>query len=116
MPMMKRKNKRIKKKLMVSFSDNGFDELGLSNDLSKEGMCISSDGDLPAHQEVELSIAVPGDVFTLKGEIMWCRKTKNSNPDIPDDIGIKILEAPVEYLNYIEFIKHEKIKPGTPEF
>ncbi|UCH92087.1 MAG: PilZ domain-containing protein [Candidatus Aminicenantes bacterium] len=113
--MAKRKEPRINKKLMVSFDEEGFDNLGLTKDLSKYGMGISATKKYPASQEIIVSIAVPGEVFNLKGEVIWCKESDKKDSNIPDSIGIKITEAPEEYLNYIEFLKHQKIKPGEPE-
>ncbi len=115
---MKRRDTRLKKKLMVAFSEDGkaFEQLGLVNDISKNGLCISSEKELKEHKEVVLSVAVPGAIYTLKGEVMWCKETGENQSGIPDDIGIRITEAPVEYVNFVEYMKHQKIEPGKPEF
>ncbi len=109
-----RREHRVEKKLMISFEGNDFDNLGVTEDISKFGMKVAARKELPTHQEVEISIAIPGEVYKLKGEVVWCRGP--SDNDIPDEIGIKITEAPPDYLNYVEFIKHKKTKPGQPKF
>jgi hypothetical protein len=114
--MMKRKEKRLTKKLMVSFTENGFDGLGLTQNISRFGMCIASEIELPSRHEVTVSLAIPGEVLDLKGEVMWCREVGDQLDNIPDHIGIKILEAPPEYLNYVEFIKYQRRIPGKPKF
>jgi Tfp pilus assembly protein PilZ len=113
--MTKRKEDRVQKKLMVSIDDEGADTLGLTNNISKYGMRVNSNKKLKEHREILVSIAVPGEVFNLKGEVMWCNESATEDDNIPESIGIKIIEAPPEYLNYIEYIKHQKIKPGKPE-
>jgi len=95
---------------MVSFSDAGFDGLGLTNNISEDGICLSSEIELSSQNEIELSIAVPGEIFHLKGRVMWCKESRNKHDSIPDDIGIKITDAPAEYSNYIEFIKRHSAK------
>ena len=100
---------------MVSFDDEGADTLGLTKNISKFGMQINSNKKLKEHHEIIVSIAVPGEVFDLKGEVIWCREADNKDDNVPDSIGIKITEAPLEYLNYIEYIKHQKSKPDKPE-
>jgi hypothetical protein len=110
--MTKRKEQRINKKLMVSFNENGFDGLGLTQNISRYGMCVASEIELPSHQEILLSIAVPGEVLNLKGEVMWCKESADKNNTIPESIGIRIVEAPPEYLNYVEFIKYQRRVPG----
>jgi hypothetical protein len=112
--MKKRQDNRVDKKLMVSFNENGFDGLGLTQNISRFGMCIASDVELPNKQEISLSIAVPGEVLNMKGEVVWCRQVEGKEIDIPDEIGIKIVEAPSEYLNYVEFIKYQRRGPGKP--
>ncbi len=114
--MNKRRDKRIKKKLMVSYNEEGFEELGVTSDISRQGMCVASEKEVIPPKEIELSIAVPGDVFTLRGEVVWCKQSNDGETDIPDSMGIKIIEAPADYLNYVEFVKHQHIKPGEPEF
>ncbi len=113
--MTKRKEERLQKKLMVSIDDEGADTLGLTNNISRYGMQVNSNKKLRAHHEILVSIAVPGEVFNLKGEVIWCKESGIRDDNIPDSIGIKITEAPPEYLNYIEYLKHQKIKPGKPE-
>lgn len=114
--MNKRKDKRVDKKLMVNLNDRGIDVLGLTRNLSKFGVCcVTSEIELPLHHEIIISIAVPGEIFNLKGEVVWCKRSGENGTTIPDAIGIRVTEAPSEYLNYIEFIKHQSIKPGEPE-
>lgn len=114
--MINRKERRLDKKLMVSFSENGFDGLGLTQNISRFGLCIASEVELPDQREIKLSLAVPGEVLNLRGEVMWCREIGDRKKSIPDHIGIKIVEAPPEYLNYVEFIKYQRRIPGKPVF
>ncbi len=112
--MKNKRESRFNKKLMISFNDNGFDGLGLTKNISKDGLCVSSEVQLPAHQELVLSIALPGNVLNLKGEVAWSKDTGGLNEDVPDQIGIKILNAPPEYMDYVEFIKYQRQVPGHP--
>lgn len=113
--MTKRKEERVQKTLMVSIDDEGDDTLGLTNNISKYGMRVNSNKKMKEHHEILVSIAVPGEVFNLKGEVIWCNESATKDDNIPESIGIKIIEAPSEYLNYIEYVKHQKIKSGKPE-
>jgi len=103
---MKRNDVRVEKKLMVNLSDDGFDCLGLTNNLSKYGMCVNSKTAFSNQKEIELSIAVPSGVFDLKGEVMWCKNIGEIENNTPEAIGIKIIEAPPDYLNYVDYIRH----------
>jgi len=105
---------RVEKKYMASYNDNGCEELALTKNLSKSGICISSTGKVPTNKEVLISIAVPGEIFNMKGEVMWCKTSDTKSDSIPDNIGIKITEAPPEYMNFVEYLKHQDISTGKP--
>lgn len=109
--MNTKRESRFNKKLMVSFSENGFDGLGLTKNISKDGLCISSEIQLPAHRELVLSLAVPGHVVNVRGEVVWSLGSGGINENVPDQIGIRILNAPPEYLDYVEFIKYQRQVP-----
>lgn len=114
--MTERKDKRIEKKFIVSFNKEESDELGVTRNLSRSGVCIDSETIPSMRKEVAIDIAVPGEIFHLKGEVIWCKEPEDKNDTVPDSIGIKITEAPVEYLNFVEYIRHQGIEPGKPEF
>ena len=113
--MAKRKDKRIEKKFMVSFNEDGFESLGLTKNISKQGMCIAAEKEVKSSTEIVVSIAVPGEVFNLKGEVVWCRESSEKDDNIPDSIGIKITEAPPEYLNFVEYMRHQNVELGKPK-
>jgi hypothetical protein len=103
----KRKEKRIKKNLLV-YSDNGsFDLLGVSANISKNGVFIEAPQPGSAENEVSIVIAVDNELFKLKGEVQWLKGPGDREPaHIPSGMGIRITEAPAEYLNYVEYLKH----------
>jgi hypothetical protein len=115
--MTHKRDSRFNKKLIVSFSENGFDGLGLTKNISRYGLCISSEIQLPQRHELALSLAVPGNVVNLKGEVVWSMDSGGVNENVPDQIGIRILNAPPEYLDYVDFIKFQRqTHPGSPLF
>ena len=105
--MTDRKSKRIKKKLMVNLYGENFDGMGLTNNISENGVCVLSEITFPTKREVVLSIAVMDEVFELKGEVVWCKESKNKENTIPESIGIKITEASDEYLKYVKYLKQK---------
>jgi Tfp pilus assembly protein PilZ len=102
-----RHEKRVKKNLLV-YSDNGdFDLLGVSANISKNGVFIESPNPIHINSEIEVVIAVDNELFKLKGEVEWLKGPEDKHPDhIPAGMGIRITEAPAEYLNYVEYLKH----------
>ena len=104
----RRRNPRLNKRLMVSFSENGFSGLGLTSNISKDGLCVASKAEFAGNAEVTVSIAVPGEILDLKGEVIWCKESNDRDNDVSDIIGIRITEAPPEYLNYVEHIHHKR--------
>ncbi len=105
--MIDRKNERLKKKLMVNLSAEDFDGIGLTNDISENGMCVLSEIKFSSKKEVILSIAVLDEVFELKGEVVWCKDSETKENTIPESIGIKITEASDDYLKYVKYLKQE---------
>jgi Tfp pilus assembly protein PilZ len=105
--MTDRKSKRIKKKLMVNLYGENFDGMGLTNNISENGVCVLSEIKFPTKKDVVLSIAVLDEVFELKGKVVWCKGSKNKENNIPEAIGIKITEASDEYLKYVKYLKQK---------
>jgi hypothetical protein len=103
----KRQEKRLKKNLLV-YADNGnFDLVGVCANISKNGVFIESPQPLAENNEVSVVIAVDNELFRLKGEVQWLKRPEDKEPEhIPTGMGIRITEAPAEYLNYVEYIKH----------
>ncbi len=108
-----RQEKRVKKNLLV-YSDNGnFDLVGISSNISKNGVFIESPQPIGLNSEVSVVIAVDNELFRLKGEVQWLKGPEDKQPgNIPAGMGIRITEAPAEYLNYVEYMKH--LKNGGP--
>lgn len=107
MSQKNRKEKRVKKNLLA-YSDNGsFDLVGISSNISKGGIFIESPHPDSSENEISIVLAVGNDLFKLKGEVQWCKSAEDREPvKIPMGMGIRLTEAPAEYLNYVEYIKH----------
>jgi hypothetical protein len=104
----RRIEKRVKKNLLVYRDNGGFELLGVSANISKNGLFIESPYTVDIDSELLLAVAVDKELFKLKGEIRWFKTTEDEFPEhIPAGMGIRITEAPAEYLNYVEYIKHQ---------
>lgn len=105
----KRKEVRIKKNLLVNISSDGFEEVGLTANLSKGGLLLVTTHMIPSQREIGILIAAGNDVFNLQGEIRWMvLSPKDFSSGTPNRVGVKIKEAPKEYFAYIDnFIKEK---------
>lgn len=90
----------------VKYEDQVFS--GVTQNISKSGMYIEAI-DIKSSKKQELSIiaAVERNLCQLRGEIVWIKNLpiKTTKKSL-QGIGIKLTEAPAEYLNHIEYLKH----------
>lgn len=105
----KRSEGRIKKNVLV-YNDNGSIELlGVSSNISRNGVYIESPntGVSSLNGEIDFIIAANDEEYNLKGEVRWLKHPDDKFPEhIPAGLGIRITEAPAEYLNYVEYLRH----------
>jgi len=107
----KRKEVRIKKNLLVNISSDGFEEVGLTANLSKGGLLLVTTRMIPSHSKVGILIAAGNEIFDVQGEIRWMvLSPRDYSSSTPNRVGIKIREAPKEYFDYIEHFIQEKIE------
>jgi hypothetical protein len=93
--MEKRKEKRVKKRILSSLEERP----AIIVDISQNGIQISMSS-TPKDQAVSITLQIGGKVINLQGDIRWINKTvyhKNST-----NIGIAIHHAPTEYLQLLE--------------
>ncbi len=107
--MKERKEPRINKNLIVSLSDDGFEGLGMTGNVSKDGICVGVDKKIPVKAEIVFSLAVPGDILKIKGEVIWCRASPDNENNIADEIGIRITDAPPEYQDFVEYYERKVV-------
>jgi hypothetical protein len=98
------------------YRDNGsFDLLGVSANISKNGLFVESPYIITQDSEVSLAIGIANELFKIKGEVRWSKNPEDKFPEnIPAGMGIRITEAPVEYLNYVEYVRHQNGNGNTP--
>ena len=106
--MNKRNEKRLDKSLLAYTDGNGADLLGVISNISKNGIFIVTDKIFEINNEISFVLAVYGESYHLKGEVRWVRRPEDQAPGSPPaGMGIRIIEAPVEYLNYVESTKYQ---------
>lgn len=102
----KRREKRISKSLLVNISEGGCEELGLTSNISKNGLFIAAPGIFPDRQEISVWIAVGNEIFQVRGEIRWSIKSAEATTGyMAGGMGIKLKEAPPEYRRYVQNLR-----------
>ena len=106
--MNKRIEKRLEKSLLAYSDGDGSDLIGVISNISKNGIFIETRTVEEPDSEISFVLAVYNELYHLKGEVRWTKHPEDPLPeDIPPGMGIRITEAPVEYLNYVEYIKYQ---------
>ena len=88
--MEKRKEMRIKKRMLSSLEDKP----AIIVDMSQGGIKISMNRP-PKSQNVDIKLQIGGKVISLKGDVRWI--TRMVSTQASNNIGIAIREAPPEY-------------------
>jgi Tfp pilus assembly protein PilZ len=106
--MNKRIEKRLEKSLLAYLDGDSDALLGVISNISKNGIYIETNTAMELESEISFVLAVYNELYHLKGEVRWIKRPDELSPeDIPPGMGIRITEAPVEYLNYVEYIKYQ---------
>jgi len=101
--MIRREDKRIKKRLLANLSANGYEGLGLTSNISRHGMFIASPEIFPSTKEITIMLAAADDIFTIKGEVRWSiRSPFRFARNTPGGMGIRIIHAPEEYIRFVD--------------
>ena len=98
-----RNEERLDKKLLVNIGQEGFEGMGLTTNISQNGMSITTTDILPVNSKVTIQIGIGDETFSLEGEIMWNKDNSGSPSDNATvETGIKIMEAPAQYAKCVE--------------
>lgn len=92
---------RLENKLLVNIDQEGFESMGLTENISKTGMSVITTTVLPIKSAVLLQLGVADDTFSLKGEVMWSKEDSSSGNGNALT-GIKLTDAPEPYLKYVD--------------
>ncbi|HLP57683.1 MAG TPA: PilZ domain-containing protein [Candidatus Deferrimicrobium sp.] len=101
--MSNRNEIRLDKKLLVNIGKDGFESMGLTSNISKNGLLVATTEVFPVDSEVSIQIGIGDETFTLKGRIMW---SKDNTGDSADEAGIatgiQVTEAPAKYTEIVD--------------
>lgn len=107
--MEKRREDRISKNFLVYLKEDNIELLGVTSNISKNGLFVESFKVFPSNREIYIVLAVDKDLYDIRGEVIWSTKVSDdSAEDIPSGMGLKIIEAPAEYWNYMEYMKYDE--------
>jgi len=110
--MKKRKEKRINKSLLVDISQNGFDQMGVTINVSRRGMFIATTEIFPAKSEFQILIAAADDIYAVTGMVVWnMKRAAAQGEDVPAGLGIRITGADPGYVHYIKAISNNPPLP-----
>ncbi|UCH96989.1 MAG: PilZ domain-containing protein [Candidatus Aminicenantes bacterium] len=100
----RRTETRLEKSLLVNISkDDGYESMGLTANISKQGMFITSPDILPINSEVSILIGIADETFTVKGRVIWSQEWSNgASSDVQAASGIQIIDAPNQYFKFLE--------------
>ncbi|MBN2399813.1 MAG: PilZ domain-containing protein [Candidatus Aminicenantes bacterium] len=93
--MEKRKEKRVKKRILSSLEERP----AIIVDVSQGGIQISMSS-TPKNQAVSIKLKIGDKTIDLHGDIRWINKTISTQNS--SNIGISIHDAPAEYLQLLE--------------
>jgi hypothetical protein len=115
MLMTKRKDKRINKSLLVNLSQNGFERMGVTLNISRRGMLIATTDMFPVQSEFQILLAAADDIYSLTGLVVW--NTKRESPpgeNVPAGLGVKIKRSDRGYARFIKTVAHQRLLPFGP--
>jgi hypothetical protein len=107
--MKKRNGKRINKSLLVDFDHNGTEQMGVTTNISRRGMCIATMDTFPPLSELNIWIAAADEIFKLQGRVVWNMKKESAlEESVPAELGIRLNASGPEYARFIRFLKRNK--------
>lgn len=100
--MKKRREARIKKSLLVDISKNGLEQMGVTVNISRRGMCIATTEVIHRHSKLQIFLAAADDIYAVTGLVVWKKKKKDLlGEEAPVGLGIQIEKAPRGYYQYL---------------
>ncbi|MCX6554505.1 MAG: PilZ domain-containing protein [Candidatus Aminicenantes bacterium] len=112
--MTKRKEKRINKSLLVNISQNGFERMGVTVNISRRGMLIATTEIFPVQSEFKILLAAADDIYSLTGLVVW--NTDRMSPpgeNVPAGLGVRIKRSDRGYARFIRTTaSHPLLPPG----
>jgi hypothetical protein len=104
--MKKRSEARLRKSLLVDISKNGLEQMGVTVNISRGGMCIATTEIFRRRSKLQILLAAADDIYTITGTVVWNMKREMLPGDnVPAGMGIRIKDATPGYYKFIAAIK-----------
>ena len=80
---------------------------GVISNISKHGFCVDTFKYFPPGKEISLVISIHNESYEIKGEVSHITNLdKNLSVFSLSRMGVKIIEAPAEFINSIQYLKY----------
>ena len=110
--MMKRIEERIKKCLLVDISKNGLEQMGVTVNISRRGMCIATTEIFRRRSKLQILLAAADDIYAINGRVVWhVKKRTMESESVPVGMGIQIEHAVPGYYKYISLLRKNTPRP-----
>jgi|WetSurMetagenome_2_1015567.scaffolds.fasta_scaffold30256_5 hypothetical protein len=114
--MKKRVEARIQKSLLVDISRRGFQQMGVTVNISRRGMFVATTEAFRKRSRLQILIAADDQIYALSGIVVWkMKRTTIPGQDVPVGLGIRIETANPAYSRYVAAIKRNSVpvSPGS---
>ena len=105
--MGNKRDKRYIKKFIINIDHDGIEQIGVTSNLSENGMYIEINENIPNNSFIILLLALDDELYEMRGEVKWSKRVSEKDaPRILKGMGVKIVEANPGYINYIKCLKY----------
>jgi hypothetical protein len=100
--MKKRRETRVKQSLLVDISRKGLDQMGVTVNISRRGMCIATTRVIRRRSRLNILLAAGDEIYSVSGLVVWKRKKDDTRKEeAPVGLGIEIEKADPGYRRMI---------------
>jgi hypothetical protein len=115
--MKKRSEARLNKSLLVDISRRGFQQMGVTVNISRRGMFIATTTAFRKRSRLQILIAAADQIYTLSGTVVWkMQHTAIPGHDVPVGMGIRFETKNPAYRRYIAAVRKNSasVHQGPP--
>jgi hypothetical protein len=104
--MKKRIEARFSKSLLVDISRSGFQQMGVTVNISRRGMFIATTEAFRKRCRLQILVAAADEIYTLSGTVAWkMKRAAIPGQDAPAGMGIRLESVPPGYCRYVAAIR-----------